>query len=139
MGMVTLPSGKVRRWLLALGVVVVIALGMWLYLWNFVWVGTTVGDVERLIEASLASGSSAEEIQAFLEAEGLPGGTIKTADDYSYLVDTGVPARTKVIGTRLRNTSPPAFLGSEDIVVYFILDGGGLLDYYIVRKSFTGF
>jgi hypothetical protein len=101
---------------------------------------TTVGDVERLIEAHLAPGAGTQEIFAFLESEGIEHGAVgRAGDSCCYLQDAGISDDTLTISAIMQDTSRSIFIFTGDIQIYFILDSEGRMKEYLVREVYTGF
>jgi hypothetical protein len=121
------------RRLLALGVFIACSSLVAAILGYLYFNRTTTGDVDRLISANLAMGSTADEIFAFLDREGIAHGSIERSGDSVGPWEAQHPPDTPVINALVRDTG--WFMWTEmDISIRFYLDDNArLFDYEVVE------
>ncbi len=117
----------------AFAIVVAIFGGVLLYWWL---TRTTVDEVQNLIDQNLSTGSTAQEILAFLDSRGIDHGPVERVDGYSLALNAGYQQNTKVINGIIRGSSR-YLITTGDILIFFILDDEERLKESIVKEVFT--
>ncbi len=122
---------------LAFVVLAVVALAVSDPLYNSLTGGTSVGDVNDLIDANLAKGAMAGDVAAFLDSNRIEHDAVGRADDCPYAIFPGLSPMgdTQTICGIMRGAEHGLFCDS-DLIIYFAFDQNlRLADHTVIPLS----